>query len=205
MAYAKKCPKTVYPSLGCLKAFRVSERLRRALEGRISQPQVLVTPSFDVHVHAETYPAGVLSAIAPLCDVVSEGTATVLKLNKQKVAAARAANPKLDVVDLLQARSGGELPANVARELSAWSEHGEKFVLLADCTLLEADEDLQAADPFTIERLAFGDPDRPLAGQAVRRVGTPGTGAAACQAWRPGIFTAAQRRADPFSKGVGGS
>ena len=115
-----------------------------------------MTPNFDVHVQAETYPAGVLSKLAPLCEMVSEGTSIVLKLNKQKVAAARAANPKLDAAGLLQTLSGGELPANVARELSSWSEHGEKFVLFAECSLLEADEDLPAADPFTVERLAPG-------------------------------------------------
>ena len=155
-AYATKCSKTVYPSLGCLRAFRVSQRLGRALEGRIAEPRVIVTPSFDVHVHAETYPAGVLSELLPLCEMVSEDTSIVMKLNKQKVAAARAADPKLDAADLLQELSGGELPANVARELSAWCEHGEKFVLFADGSLLESDEDLQAADRFTVERLAPG-------------------------------------------------
>ena len=156
VAYTAKSSTTVYPSLGCLRAFRVSEGLRRTLESRIPQPRVIVTPSFDVHVQAETYPAGVLSELIPLCEMVSEDKSIVLKLNKQKVAAARAADPKLDAAGLLQSLAGGELPANVARELAAWSEHGEKFVLFADCSLLEADQDLQAADPFTVERLTPG-------------------------------------------------
>ena len=156
VAYTLKFSKAVYPSRGCLKAFRVSQRLRQVLEGHISEPRVIVTPSFDVHVHADTYPAGVLSGLALLCEMVSEDTSIVLKLNKQKVAAARAADPELDAADLLQALSGGELPANVASELFSWSEHGEKFVLFADCSLLEADEDVQAADPFTVERLTPG-------------------------------------------------
>jgi len=156
VAYTSNRPKGVYPSLGWLKAFRVSQRLRRALEGKIAEPRVVVTPSFEVHVQAEIYPAGALSELVPLCEVVSEGASIVLKLNKQKVAAARAADPELDAVAVLEAFTGGALPANVARELSAWTEHGEKFVLFADCSLLEADEDLAAADPFTIERLAPG-------------------------------------------------
>jgi hypothetical protein len=156
VAYATKCPKAVYPSLGYLKGFRVSQRLRPALEKRILEPRVIVTPSFDVHVQAETYPAGVLSKLVPLCELVAEDTSLVLKLNKQKVAGARAADPKLDAANLLQTLSGGEVPANVARELSSWSEHGEKFMLFADCSLLEADPDLPVADPFTIERLAPG-------------------------------------------------
>ena len=36
VAYARKPPKTIYPSLGCLQAFRVSDRLRRALTGASS-------------------------------------------------------------------------------------------------------------------------------------------------------------------------
>jgi hypothetical protein len=79
-----------------------------------------------------------------------------LKLTKQKVAAARAASPDLDATGLLRALAGGELPANVVHELSAWSEHGEKFVLYVNCSVLETDQDLPVADPFTVERVAAG-------------------------------------------------
>ncbi len=156
VAYSQKTSQALHPSRGCLKAFRVSDRLRRALEGAIQEPRVTVTPSFELYVQAETYPAGVLAELRPLCELVAEDTSIVLKLNKQKVAAARAANPKLDVVALLRQRAGGELPANVVRELSEWAQHGEKFVLYADCCVLEADADVTAADPFTIEQVAPG-------------------------------------------------
>lgn len=156
VAYARQFPKGLYPLLGCLKGFRVHPRLRLALDGKIPEPRVIVTPNFDVHVQADFYPAGVLARLAPLCESVSEGTSFVLKLTKQRVAAARAADPKLDAAALLQTLSAAALPANVARELSAWSEHGEKFVVHPDCCLLESDADLAAADPFTILRLAPG-------------------------------------------------
>ncbi len=156
VAYARKPPRAIYPSLGCLQAFRVSDRLRRALEGRIAEPRVTVTANFDVHVIAETYPAGVLARLAPLCEMVSEGTSFVLKLTKQKVAAARADSPDLDAAGLLRGLVGGELPANVAHELSAWSEHGEKFALYANCCVLETEQEAPAADRFTVERVAEG-------------------------------------------------
>ncbi len=156
VAYAQKTSQTLHPSRGCLQAFRVSDRLRRALDGTIQEPRVTVTPSFDLYVQAETYPASVLTELRPLCELVSDDTSIVLKLNKQNVAAARAADPKLDVVALLRKRAGGELPANVVRELSEWAQHGEKFVLYADCCVLEADADVKAADPFTIEHAAPG-------------------------------------------------
>ena len=156
VAYAPKPPRAIYPALGCLKAFRVSDRLRRALEGRIAEPRVTVTPNFNVHVIAETYPAGILAQLAPLCEMVSQGTSIVLKLTKQKVAAARAVSPDLDAAGLLRALGGGELPANIVHELSAWSEHGETFALYVNCCVLETDHDLPAADPFTVERVAAG-------------------------------------------------
>jgi hypothetical protein len=156
VAYARKPARAIYPPLGCLQAFRVSDLLRRALEERIAEPRVTVTPNFDVHVIAETYPAGVLAQLEPLCEKVSEGTSIVLKLTKQKVAAARADSPDLDPVGLLRELCGGELPANVAHELSAWSEHGEKFALYVDCSVLETEHDAPAADQFTVERVAKG-------------------------------------------------
>ena len=156
VAFGKRLDRTVYPSLGSLEAFRVSQRLGRALRGEIAEPQVTVTPSFDVYVQAETYPVNVLGQLAPLCDLVSEDTSFVLKMTKQKVAAARAADPKLDVVARLRRLSATELPANVVRELAAWSEHGEKFVLYSKFSVLEADQDLTAAAPYTVESLAPG-------------------------------------------------
>jgi hypothetical protein len=156
VAYARTPARAIYPPLGVLHAFRISDRLRRALEGRIAEPRVTVTPNFDVHVIAETYPAGVLAQLAPLCEMVSEGTSIVLKLTKQKVAAARADSPDLDAAALLRQLCGGELPANVAHELSAWSEHGEKFALYLDCSVLETVEEVLAADPFTVEHVAKG-------------------------------------------------
>lgn len=156
VAYATKRSPALHPSLGTLKAFRVNGRLPRALHGEIGEPQVTVTPSFDVYVQAETYPASVLAALVPVCELVQADTSFVLKLTKQKVAAARAANPKLDVVALLERWASKELPANVVRELAAWSEHGEKFVLYADGAVLEADPDLSAADPFTLASIAPG-------------------------------------------------
>ena len=61
VAYAPKPSGAIHPSLGYLTAFRVSDRLRRALEERIAEPRVTVTPNFDVHVIAESYPASVLA------------------------------------------------------------------------------------------------------------------------------------------------
>ncbi len=151
VAFGKHPKQQVYPSLGVLQGFRVSVFLGRALREQIALPRVTVTPSFDVYIQPETYPARALAQLAPLCEMVKEATSFELKITKQKVAAARAADPRLDVVALLQQLSGNELPSNVLRELSAWSEHGEKFVLYRGYSILEADKTLTAGAAFTVE------------------------------------------------------
>jgi hypothetical protein len=156
VAYAQESTRAIYPSLGRLKAFRVNDRLSRALQERIAEPQITVTANFDVHDIAETYPAAILAQLSPICELTSEGTSFVLKLTKQKVAAARTVSPDLDAAALLRVLCGGELPANVARELSAWSEHGEKFALYVNCSVLESDQDLPVADRFVIEHVDAG-------------------------------------------------
>ena len=156
VAYTKEHSEAIHPSIGCLKAFRVNERLQRGLEGKIPEPRVTVTPNFDVYVQFEMYPARILSELDPLCERVTEDTSIVLKLKKQSVAAACAARTHLDVVALLQRLSGTDVPANVGRELRDWSQHGDKFVLYPECSILETDNKLKAADPYQIERVAAG-------------------------------------------------
>src|SRR3984885_13469856 len=88
--------------------------------------------------------------------MVSKGTSMAMKLTKQKVAAAPPVSPDLNAAGVLRALVGGELPANIVHELSAWSEHGEKFALYVNFSVLETDPDLPLAYPFTVERVAAG-------------------------------------------------
>ncbi len=156
LAFAQKPPKGVFPSLGYLKAFRVSERLRRALDGTIAEPTLRVTPSFDVYVQSELYPARVLNDLAPICDLVSDDTTMVFRLHRQKVAAACAADSKLDVTGLLQSLSADLLPANVQRELADWSAHSDKFILYSGGALLETNATEFDIAPFRVENVASG-------------------------------------------------
>ena len=156
VAYAKRRPTGVYPALGYLQAFRVSERLPRALEDKIAEPTLRVTPSFELYVQSEFYPARLLRELTPVCDLVSEDTAFVLCLNRQKVAAACAADSKLDVTRLLESLSTEPLPANVRRELSDWSAHGEKFILYSGCSLLESNGQAADVERFRVENIAVG-------------------------------------------------
>ncbi len=156
VAYAKLRPKSVYPTRGYLQAFRVSDRLSRALEGKIAEPTLRVTPSFELYVQSEFYPARLLGALLPICDVVSEHAATVLRLDRRKVAAACAADSKLDVTRLLESFSTETLPANVRRELLDWSAQSEKFILYSGCSLLETNGQVAGIERFRVENIAVG-------------------------------------------------
>jgi hypothetical protein len=156
VAYAVKPYKGMLPSMGHLQAFRVTNRLRLALDGGIPTPKVTVQPNFEIYVESAFYPANVLSELLPLVEPVSEDVTTILRLDKKKVAANLAQDEELDVVSLLSRLSHQELPRNVVRELAEWTEHAEKFTLYEGFALLEGDEGLPLADSFTVEQISAG-------------------------------------------------
>ncbi len=158
VAYSREPHKGIYPSRDVLRAFRVHNRLHQALSGDIPAPKVTVQPNFEILVESEFYPASALSQLTPLTDVVSEDVSTILKLQKEKVAAQLAEDERLDVIALLTRLNGRELSANVARELAEWAEHSEKFTLYQGFALLEGDPDLSTTVPFidqaTVEHIS---------------------------------------------------
>jgi hypothetical protein len=164
VAYAPQPYAGVYPAINHLRALRVNNRLLRALAGDIPPPRVTVQPNFEVYVESEFYPAHVLAQLLPLGELMSADVTTILKLQKERVAAQLAqagtegsrSGEQLDVGALLTQLTGRELPQNVAWELAEWGRHAEKFTLYQGFALLEGDADLPAADPFTVERIAPG-------------------------------------------------
>jgi hypothetical protein len=155
VGYARRIPQK-FPQLGGIPAFRVHERLRRALTGKIAEPIVRVTPAFEVYAQSEFYPARVTSQLNRIGELASADTAVVYRLTKKKVAAAQAADPKLDPIKLLESVSSSPLPENVRRELAGWSEHSEKFVLYKGFSLLETEVDVPVPVQFQQETIAPG-------------------------------------------------
>lgn len=156
VAYGPPKNKTLFPSLGALQAFRVSERLQRALAGTIAEPTLRVTPSFDVYLQSELYPARAIQDLQRICEHVTEDTTNVFHLERQRVAAACADDPSLDVVALLESHSTEPLPPNVQRELVDWTAHGDKFVLYSGCSLLETNKQDAELGRFRIESISPG-------------------------------------------------
>lgn len=167
VAYGPPKVQKLFPSLGVLQAFRVSERLQRVLSGKIAEPTLRVTPSFDVYLQSELYPARAIRELQRICEHVTEDATNVFRLERQRVAAACAEDPSLDVVALLESLSTEPLPANVRRELQDWAAHGDKFVLYSGCSLLETNKQDPNIKSFRVENISPGvdivrSPDRLL-------------------------------------------
>jgi hypothetical protein len=156
VAYGPPKRKGIYPSLSALKAFRVSERLQRALQGTITEPTLRVTPSFDLYLQSELYPARTIGELQRICEHVTEDTTHVFRLQRQRVAAACADDANLDVIALLESLATEPLPANVRRELLDWSAHSDKFVLYSGCSLLETNKQESDLGRYRVENISAG-------------------------------------------------
>lgn len=151
VAYADPAGSSSRPSRGLLRAFRVNERLRQAMRGDVPQPRVTVQPNFEIYIESVFYPASLVNRLVPLSDIVREDLTTILKLQKQKVAAQLAENEGLDVVALLKNVTGQDLPQNVAIELEEWAGHADVFTLYDGFGLVESVDGNAAVEASTAE------------------------------------------------------
>lgn len=142
----------VKPALGMLQAFRLQERFLQVMQDRVPEPRVIVQPNFEIYIESPFYPAQLLRQLTPLTEVVSEGTTTILKLQRQKVAAAVAYQPNLEVVALLKSLAAREIPQNIVIELEEWAGHAEAFTLYSGFALVEGTAKI--ADTHHVETIA---------------------------------------------------
>ena len=161
VAYNPKPYRGILPSRGQLKAFRISERFQRLMNGQDTAPKVTVQPNFDVIIESDFYPAALIAQISALGEQVSSphnghgAYVGIFLLTKTAVAAAHVQNPDLDVIGLLENLSEGELPSNVKIELEEWAGHADQFTLYDGFALLEM-VDVPPADTqkYIAERIA---------------------------------------------------
>ena len=153
VAYSKG-KEDIYPSMNRLRAFRVTDRLLNAMNGSIKEPEITVLPNYEIHVDSLFYPAKALGLLLDLCDVVTIDTHTVLKLARKKVIEQLAVHEKLDVIGLLKRLSVHDIPGNVKKEIAAWAEHADNFIVYQGFGLLEGDMDRDSADRFASVAIA---------------------------------------------------
>ena len=211
VAYTRRKTETsIEPSRGLLPAFRITERLRRAVRREIAEPKVTVLPNFEVHVESLFFPARTEAQLRPLGELVQRGIVTVFKLTKPKVAAALAAQADQNAIETLKALSGRELPPNVEHELRDWAGHSEKFILYEGFGVFEGRREATGVGRFVVETIspslcarAFGGGALPAPGSSRagaaqntslgQRLGGPGTCAEPDGAQRRAAFRARQK------------
>jgi len=155
VAYTRRKTETlIAPSRGLLPAFRITERLRRAVRREVAEPKVTVLPNFEVHVESLFFPARTVAQLRPLGELVQRGIVTVFKLTKPKVAAALAAQSDQNAIETLKALSGRELPPNVEHELRDWAGHSEKFILYEGFGVLEGRREATGVGRFVVETIS---------------------------------------------------
>ena len=155
VAYTRSKTETpIEPSRGLLPAFRITERIWRAVRREVAEPKVTVLPNFEVHVESLFFPARTEAQLRPLGELVQRGIVTVFKLTKPKVAAALAAQSDQNAIETLKALSGRELPPNVEHELRDWAGHSEKFILYEGFGVLEGRREATGAGRFVVETIS---------------------------------------------------
>jgi hypothetical protein len=155
VAYEKRQRQSeLEPSRGFVAAFRVNERLLRAMRKEIMAPTVTVLPNFEVHVESLFFSAQIDAQVRRLGELVQRGIVSVFKLTRTKVAATLAAHPDEKPIDRLASISGRPLPANVSQELTDWAGYSEKFILYQGFGVLEGRREAAEIDRFVVEAIS---------------------------------------------------
>jgi hypothetical protein len=137
LAYHEKNDVPQMPSMGRIRAFKVTDHFRQAIQQEIKEPVVTVLPNFEIHVGSLFYPARVINTLALFCNVKTNDIHTIMKLSRKKVIASLAADDSLDPIKSLWDLTQQPLPGNVEKELETWSGHAETFILYEGLSLLE--------------------------------------------------------------------
>ncbi|MCP4429221.1 MAG: hypothetical protein GY803_32455 [Chloroflexi bacterium] len=154
VAYDRKPYQGLMPERGTLQAFRVHGRFQQLMRDEAITPKVTILPNFEIHVESPFYAPGLMRQLRPFVAVVIEDKVSILKLEKQQVKAALAANDSLELIPLLQSLTGRPLPQNVAIELEEWGGQADTFTLYSDFALLEGDKRLPETEAFVMEQIS---------------------------------------------------
>jgi hypothetical protein len=153
VAYREPRTNEYKPTRGMIQAFRVNERLIRAMTGDVLPARVTIQPNFEVFIDATFYPVNIIQQLSPLANVIKSDTVTIMQLEKRKVAATLAENTSLDVVALLRELAENELPQNIVIELEEWAGHADVFTLYNGFSLIEGASKIESVKRSTIETI----------------------------------------------------
>jgi hypothetical protein len=153
VAYSKKPYRGKMPEMGMVQAFRVNGRFLQFMHEEELTSKVTVLPNFEIHVESPFYDPALMRQLRRFADLLTDDKVTILKLDKQRVKAALAADANLDPVPYLQRLTKRPLPQNIAIELEEWAGQADVFTLYEGFALLEGDKRLPEIGPLVIERI----------------------------------------------------
>jgi len=134
-AYAKAQLKSpVAPSMGALKAFRVTQLGHTALTGAIPEAELTILPNHEVHVASLFHAERVHRTLATIAKLQTFGPHSVYKLNQRMVT--EAASTGVSALKELSALTS-QIPANIETELRNWEDRGDVCTIYGGFTLAE--------------------------------------------------------------------
>ncbi|MCP4357934.1 MAG: hypothetical protein GY796_07965 [Chloroflexi bacterium] len=153
VAYKKGDYKGKMPERGMVEAFRVNGRFLQFMNDDTLKSKVTVLPNFEIHLESPFYHPGLMRKLQRFAELITEDRVTVLKLEKQRVKAALAADSKLEIAPFLHRLTGRPLPQNIAIELEEWAGQADAFTLYEGFAVLEGNQRLPEAQPFVVEQI----------------------------------------------------
>ncbi len=153
VAYKKEHYKEKMPERGMVEAFRVNGRFLQLMNDETLKSKVTVLPTFEIHLESPFYHPGLMRKLQLFAELITDDKVTVLKLEKQRVKAALAADSKLDIISFLHRLTSRPLPQNIAIELEEWARQADAFTLYEGFAILEGNQRLPEANPFVIEQI----------------------------------------------------
>jgi len=153
LAYEKKQQTDIYPSMGQVKGFKLTEQFFRFSNGAIAEPKVTILPNHEIHIESASYPVNMIDRLNPFGQMMSEDKICVMKLDKKRIIDFMVENEGFDVKEFLDQISATPLPPNIVTELSEWAGQSDVFVLYDTCGLLEGKSPSLLANDFLVEKI----------------------------------------------------
>ncbi len=153
LVYGKNKQADIYPSMGQVKGFKVTDRFIRFINGAVPEPKVTILPNHEIHIESDTYPANMISRLSPFGQMISEDKICVMKLDWKRIMAFMVENDGFDLKKFLNRISATPLPENIVTELSEWAGRSDLFVLYDTCGLLEGKAPPSFTNEFLVEKI----------------------------------------------------
>jgi len=154
LVYEKKQQEDIFPSMGQVKGFKMTDRFIRFINGAVAEPKVTILPNHEIHIESDVYPANMIDRISPFGQMMSEDKICVMKLDRKRIMAFMVENDGFDLKKFLTRISATPLPQNIVTELSEWAGRADVFVLYDTCGLLEAKSPPSFANDFVVEKIS---------------------------------------------------